>query len=60
MNKLYRYGTNDDQGTIEAESLEAAYEKLRGNITASQKENGATLWVQDEDGKRITMGDEEE
>jgi hypothetical protein len=52
----YSYATDSTSGTVKAESLQAAYDDLRSNITNAMIEDGATLWVEDESGERITLG----
>lgn len=57
--KRYRYATDAASGTIEAASLAAAFNSLRSKITDAQRDDGATLWVEDpETGARIVMGQE--
>lgn len=52
----YTYATDAVKGTVQATSLDAAYESLRATITDEMIEDGATLWVEDADGDRLTMG----
>lgn len=52
----YEYATDSTSGTVKADSLEAAYTSLRAKISDEMIEDGATLWVADEDGNRLTMG----
>jgi hypothetical protein len=52
----YSYATDSTSGTFKAESLQAAYDDLRSKITDEMIEDGATLWVEDESGERITLG----
>jgi hypothetical protein len=47
-------------GTVIANSLDAAYDQLRAKITDEMIEDGATLWVEDESGDRLTMGENRE
>lgn len=57
--KSYRYATDAASGTVESTSLAAAFNSLRSKITDAQRDDGATLWVEDpETGARIVMGQE--
>jgi hypothetical protein len=49
------YATDSESGTIEANSLEEAFAALRAGITDKMIADGATLWVEDGSGQRITM-----
>lgn len=51
----YEYATDSTSGTVKADSLEAAYASIRSKITDEMIEDGATLWVADEDGNRLTL-----
>ena len=51
----YRYATDAETGTVSADSLECAYDAKRAEITDAMIEDGATLWVEGNEG-RITMG----
>ena len=51
----YTYATDSTSGTIKADSLQAAYDSIRSKITDEMIADGATLWVADEDGNRLTM-----
>lgn len=54
--RTYRYATDSQTGTIEAASLEAAFETLSARITDAMIADGATLWVEDETtGERVTL-----
>lgn len=46
----YSYATDAEFGKIKAESLEKAYFILESRITDEMMENGAQLWVSEEDG----------
>ena len=46
----YSYATDSSSGKIESESLEEAYFALESRITDEMMENGAQLWVSEEDG----------
>jgi len=52
----FRYATDSETGTIQSDTLESAYATLRANISDAAIANGATLWVADSEGNRITMG----
>ena len=52
----YSYATDSTTGTIKAVSLDAAYDTLRAKITAEMIADGATLWVEDAKGERLTLG----
>ena len=52
----YRYATDSSSGEMMAGSLQAAYDALRAKITQAMIADGATLWVEDGAGNRITMG----
>ena len=52
----YSYATDSTTGTINATSIEAAYDAIRDKITNEMIEAGATLWVEDAKGERLTMG----
>lgn len=52
----YRYATDSARGTISAVSLKAAYDTLRAKISDEIIDDGAYLWVEDNDGERLTMG----
>ena len=53
----FTYATDSGSGTVEAESLDDAYQALRSKITDAQVDDGATLWVEDSaTGERMTMG----
>ena len=52
----YSYATDSSSGTVIASSLEAAYDNLRAKITDKMIEAGATLWVEDAAGERLTLG----
>ncbi len=52
----YKYATDADSGEIQSETLALAYATLRAQITGEMIEDGATLWVESEDGDRLTMG----
>lgn len=52
----YRYATDAEIGTIESTSLDAAYDTLRADVTDDQIADGATLWVEDDSGDRLTLG----
>ena len=52
----YKYATDADMGEIKADTLGAAYNQLSATITDAMIEDGATLWVEDEDGDRLTLG----
>ena len=53
----YSYATDSTSGSVEAESLQAAYDSLRSKVTDEMIEDGATLWVESDDtGERITLG----
>lgn len=56
----FSYATDSTSGTVTADSLAAAYDSLRSKITDEMIEDGATLWVEDESGERLTMGVERE
>lgn len=56
----YKYATDSTMGTVTADSLSAAYDQLRAKITDEMIEDGATLWVEAEDGDRLTMGQDRE
>ena len=51
----YKYATDAEMGEIKADTLEAAYDHLRAKIASSMIEDGATLWVEGEDGDRLTL-----
>lgn len=53
----YKFATDAEIGTISAASLKAAYAALRAKINQSMIEDGATLWVQDANGNRLTLGE---
>ena len=55
MNK-YTFATDSTSGKINADSLQDAYDAKRTEITDKMIEDGATLWVEDNHGDRITMG----
>lgn len=52
----YKFATDAESGSVSAESLKAAYAKLRSKITQAMIDDGATLWVEDANGDRLTMG----
>ena len=52
----YQYCTDSTNGVISAGSLEDAYIQARKQITPAMIQDGATLWVEDTAGNRITMG----
>lgn len=52
----YHYATDGASGEMLAGSLRAAYDALRARITPKMIAEGATLWVEDDAGNRITMG----
>jgi len=52
----YKYATDAEMGTVTADTLEAAYDQLRARIMDAMIEDGATLWVESEDGDRLTLG----
>lgn len=52
----YSYATDSGSGTVDADSLEEAYDDLREEISDAMIEDGAKLWVEDADGVRLTMG----
>lgn len=52
----YRYATDSASGEIRAATLRAAYDTLRSQITPAMVADGATLWVEADNGARITMG----
>ena len=52
----FTYATDSASGTFEASDLEAAYQIQRSKISDSMVEEGATLWVEAENGERITLG----
>ena len=56
----FTYATDSASGTIEAPSLDAAYQMQRAKISDSMVADGATLWVESENGERITLGIDEE
>jgi hypothetical protein len=45
--KIYKFSTDSESGTVQAESLQAAYDSLLATITVEMIEDGATLWVED-------------
>lgn len=52
----FTYATDSGSGSVEAASLEDAYQALRSKITDAQVADGATLWVEDSaTGERMTM-----
>lgn len=51
----YRYATDSESGTIAAGSIECAFDKLRARITDEMIQGGATLWVEDDNGNRLTL-----
>lgn len=54
--KTFTFATDSMSGTVSARSLIEAYEIKRDEITDAMWEDGATLWVEDEEtGERITM-----
>lgn len=53
----FRFASDAMSGTIEAASLEDAYDALRSKITEEMINDGATLWVESPSGRRLTMGD---
>jgi hypothetical protein len=57
MKTSYKYATDSEIGTVQADSLQTAYASLRAKITDEMIEDGATLWVEDESGDRLTMGE---
>lgn len=55
--KTYSYATDSSSGSVEAATLDAAYDSLRAKISDEMLSDGATLWVAEEDGSdRLTMG----
>ena len=56
INEQIKYATDAEMGEIRADTLEAAYNQLRAKITDAMIEDGATLWVESEDGDRLTLG----
>jgi len=55
----YCYATDASSGKIEAESLADAFSILRERITDEMIQDGATLWVAEEDGSsRIELVNE--
>lgn len=57
--KTYNYCSDSAQGTIQADSIESAFEKAKQivDINDATIEDGAFVWVEDEDtGKRIEIG----
>jgi hypothetical protein len=55
----YSYVTDASSGKIKAESLADAFSILRDRITDEMIQNGATLWVAEEDGSnRIELESE--
>lgn len=56
----YSYATDSASGTVKASSLEAAYDSIRAKITDEMVADGATLWVEDAKGERLTMGTDRE
>jgi len=60
MKTNYKYATDAEIGTVQADSLQTAYDALRSTITDEMIEDGATLWVEDETGNRLTMGENAE
>lgn len=54
--EIFRYQTDSGSGELTAGSIQAAYDSLRAKITPAMISEGATLWVEDEAGNRITMG----
>jgi len=57
MKTSYKYATDAEIGTVQADSLQTAYDALRSKITDEMIEDGATLWVEDKSGNRLTMGE---
>lgn len=53
---VFAFATDSQVGEIAANSIEDAYAQLRDRITPAMIADGATLWVEDESGNRITMG----
>jgi hypothetical protein len=54
----FTYATDSTSGTFEAPDLDAAYQIQRSKISDSMVDDGATLWVEGEDGQRITLGND--
>ena len=54
---ILTYATDAEMGEIKADTLDAAYDQLRAKITDKMIEDGATLWVEDASGARLTMGE---
>ena len=52
----YSYATDSTTGTINATNLDAAYDAIRDKITDEMLADGATLWVEDAAGERLTLG----
>lgn len=54
--RSYDYATDSESGTVQARTLQAAYDSLRAKIADEQVRDGATLSVAERDGgDRITM-----
>jgi len=55
----YSYVTDAESGKIKADSLDDAFYTLRDRITDEMIQDGATLWVSEEDGSnRIELENE--
>ena len=52
----YKFATDSEIGTIEAESFESACKKLDAMITEAAVADGAWGWVEDSDGERHEIG----
>lgn len=52
----FTYSTDSTSGSFEADSLQDAYSQQRAKISDAMIEDGASLWVESEDGERITLG----
>ena len=51
----FSYATDSAMGTLQAASLQDAFDSLRAKITDEMIDDGATLWVEDAEGNRITL-----